>query len=253
MGKFNEYSQKATPADNDTLMIYDATSKANKLSPFSGIWNWIVGKLTNAVINNLQTSNKTVLGAINELNSNLLKTQIIDTRSTNKPPQYYYSNYPQTVVYELKESISVDDPFQAAAFLVLQTITPWNDTSGGSVIQRAYMSGKVKIRYSKSIDSWSEWTELNSKSLYTYTLPVDSYVDIKLPYANGCYILTVSHTFAGNNIYIIQGLFRSESIGIYPIKKDYEKFIVTAKGTGAFSISQKDTGGNSEVGLLRIC
>lgn len=46
MGKFNEYSQKATPADNDTLMIYDATSKANKLSPFSGIWNWIVEKLT---------------------------------------------------------------------------------------------------------------------------------------------------------------------------------------------------------------
>lgn len=69
MGKFNEYSQKATPADNDTLMIYDATSKANKLSPFSGIWNWIVGKLTNAVINNLQTSNKSVIGAINELNS----------------------------------------------------------------------------------------------------------------------------------------------------------------------------------------
>lgn len=70
MGKFNEYSQKATPADNDTLMIYDATSKANKLSPFSGIWNWIVEKLTNAVISNLQTNNKTVLGAINELNSN---------------------------------------------------------------------------------------------------------------------------------------------------------------------------------------
>lgn len=70
MGKFNEYTQKATPADNDTLMIYDATSKANKLSPFSGIWNWIVGKLTNAVISNLQTNNQTVLGAINELNSN---------------------------------------------------------------------------------------------------------------------------------------------------------------------------------------
>lgn len=69
MGKFNEYSQKATPADNDTLMIYDATSKANKLSPFSGIWNWIVEKLTNAVISNLQTNNKSVVAALNELNS----------------------------------------------------------------------------------------------------------------------------------------------------------------------------------------
>lgn len=73
MGKFNEYSQKATPADNDTQMIYDAASKSNKLSPFSGIWNWIVEKLTNAVISNLQTSNQTVLGAINELNSKRFK------------------------------------------------------------------------------------------------------------------------------------------------------------------------------------
>ena len=73
MGKFNEYSQKATPADNDTLMIYDATSKSNKLSPFSGIWNWIVGKLTNAVISNLETSNKSVIGALNELNGNRFK------------------------------------------------------------------------------------------------------------------------------------------------------------------------------------
>lgn len=70
MGKFNEYSQKATPEDADSLMIYDAAAKANKLSPFSGIWNWIVEKLTNAVIANLQTNDKTVLGAINELNSN---------------------------------------------------------------------------------------------------------------------------------------------------------------------------------------
>lgn len=69
MGKFNEYSQKATPEDADSLMIYDAAAKANKLSPFSGIWNWIVEKLTNAVIANLQTNDKTVLGAINELNS----------------------------------------------------------------------------------------------------------------------------------------------------------------------------------------
>lgn len=72
MGKFNEYSQKATPEDADSLMIYDATSKANKLLSFSGIWNWIVGKLTNAVISNLQTSNKTVVGALNELNSKTL-------------------------------------------------------------------------------------------------------------------------------------------------------------------------------------
>ena len=70
MAKFNEYPAKATPEDADTLMLYDTATKSNKLSPFSGIWNWMVNKLTNAVISNLQTNNKTVLGAINELNSN---------------------------------------------------------------------------------------------------------------------------------------------------------------------------------------
>ena len=73
MGKFNEYTQKTTPEDADTLMIYDAAAKANKLSPFSGIWNWIVEKLTNAVISNLQTNNKSVVGALNELNSKAVR------------------------------------------------------------------------------------------------------------------------------------------------------------------------------------
>lgn len=93
MAKFNEYTQKATPEDNDTLMIYDDTAKANKLSPFSGIWNWIVGKLTNAVISNLQTNNKTVLGAINELNSNCLVSVDADSENINlRIKKIYYWN-----------------------------------------------------------------------------------------------------------------------------------------------------------------
>ena len=87
MGKFNEHTQKATPADNDTLMIYDATSKSNKLLPFSGIWNWIVGKLTNAVISNLQTSNQTVLRAINELNSKAVRNVGNITRASFRSGQ----------------------------------------------------------------------------------------------------------------------------------------------------------------------
>lgn len=74
-----------------------------------------------------------------------------------------------------------------------------------------------------------------------------------MPKADSCYILTVNHTWAGNNVYIIQGNMQHTSVGIYTIRKDYEKFIVTAKGTDTLSISQKDTGGNSIAGLLRLC
>lgn len=100
--------------------------------------NWILDKLATKVYNQLATSNKTIIGALNEL-YNRLRVQIIDTRSANEPPQHYYSNYPQTVVYELKENLSVNDPFHVEAFLVLQTITPWHDITAGSVIQRAYV------------------------------------------------------------------------------------------------------------------
>lgn len=95
MAKFNEYTQKATPADNDTLMIYDATSKSNKLSPFSGIWNWIVEKLTNAVISNLQTNNKSVVGALNELNSKVfIDIRNLSTFSVNiKLNTYTYASF----------------------------------------------------------------------------------------------------------------------------------------------------------------
>lgn len=94
MAKFNEYPSKATPEDADTLMVYDAAAKSNKLSPFSGIWNWIVGKLTNAVISNLQTNSKTVLGAINELNSNRLKANsyIIKNDSSAKTVSIKWGN-----------------------------------------------------------------------------------------------------------------------------------------------------------------
>lgn len=95
MGKFNEYTQKATPDDADSLMIYDAAAKANKLSPFSGIWNWIVGKLTNAVISNLQTSNKSVIGALNELNSKVfIDIRNLSTFSVNiKLNTYTYASF----------------------------------------------------------------------------------------------------------------------------------------------------------------
>lgn len=69
MPKFDDYTQKTTPEDTDIALILDKTANVNKKTPFSGIWTWIVNKMTNAVIQNLQTTNKTVIGSINELNS----------------------------------------------------------------------------------------------------------------------------------------------------------------------------------------
>lgn len=73
MSKWTDYTIKTNPADNDEVMILDTAGKANKRLGLSVLSDWIIGKIANKVFENLQTQNKTILGALNELNSNRLK------------------------------------------------------------------------------------------------------------------------------------------------------------------------------------
>lgn len=69
MPKWTEYTSKDTLADNDEVMLYDATARANKRGLMSKFWDYVVDKMATAVISKLETENKTVIGAINALNS----------------------------------------------------------------------------------------------------------------------------------------------------------------------------------------
>jgi hypothetical protein len=69
MPKWTEYTSKNTLADNDEVMLYDATARANKRGLMSKFWDYVVDKMATAVIGKLETENKTVIGAINKLNS----------------------------------------------------------------------------------------------------------------------------------------------------------------------------------------
>ena len=73
MPKWTDYTIKTEPADNDEVMVLDTAGKANKRLGLSALSDWIIGKIANKVFENLQTQNKTILGAINELNSNTSK------------------------------------------------------------------------------------------------------------------------------------------------------------------------------------
>ena len=101
MPKFDDYTQKTTPEDTDITLILDKTANVNKKTPFSGIWTWIVNKMTNAVIQNLQTTNKTVIGSINELNSKTgffgvqtINFEVIENNDPNQPRMimWFYTN-----------------------------------------------------------------------------------------------------------------------------------------------------------------
>lgn len=76
MPKWTDYTIKTNPADNDEVMVLDTAGKANKRLGLSALSDWILNKLADKVFQKLGTDNKTILGAINELNSNLLKIKI---------------------------------------------------------------------------------------------------------------------------------------------------------------------------------
>lgn len=72
MPKWTDYTTKTTVADNDEIMTLDTAGKANKRLSLSTLSDWVLGKIADKVFEKLQTNDKTILGAINELNSKSL-------------------------------------------------------------------------------------------------------------------------------------------------------------------------------------
>lgn len=73
---WSNYTEKtATPVDADEVMVRDSTDRKNKRLLFGTFWKWIAKKLNEATISELQTSNKTIVGALNQLNSKRLCMQ----------------------------------------------------------------------------------------------------------------------------------------------------------------------------------
>lgn len=121
MAKFTDYTQKTKPADADLLLIHDNAGAANKKTPFSGVWSWILDKLASAVISQLETTNKSIIPAINELNSKTEDmlyqkgsiTSIKDTAEsiTIKSLGFYSINSTQTT----------DIPISSSGFCIIYT------------------------------------------------------------------------------------------------------------------------------------
>lgn len=145
MAKFTDYTQKTKPADADLLLIHDNAGAANKKTPFSGVWSWILDKLASAVISQLETTNKSIIPAINELNSKSITNVAVDiTNDSNiddlRNGIYFCNGYVVSDVPRYGTLISAKTANGASGF---QCIIP---TTGTIIIRQ----------YGKST-SWSEW------------------------------------------------------------------------------------------------
>mgnify|MGYP006959105557 CR=1 FL=1 len=71
---WSNYTEKtATPVDADEVMVRDSTDGKNKRLLFGTFWKWVAKKLNEATISELETKNKTVIGALNYLNGKTKK------------------------------------------------------------------------------------------------------------------------------------------------------------------------------------
>lgn len=120
MPKWTEYTSKDTLADNDEVMLYDATARANKRGLMSKFWDYVVDKMSTAVISKLETENKTVIGALNYLygksifngvkqpgtysfpiKQNSCMLVVLQTSSSKNAPVYVVSRYYTDICIQL--------------------------------------------------------------------------------------------------------------------------------------------------------
>lgn len=83
MAKFTDYTEKTEPVDTDLALIYDTPAKVNKKFTFGNLWKWIAKKIVSEGISQLETTNKTIPGAINELNSKMFSGNSVNAIDAN--------------------------------------------------------------------------------------------------------------------------------------------------------------------------
>nr|DAG47085.1 MAG TPA: hypothetical protein [Caudoviricetes sp.] len=164
MPKWTDYTIKTEPADNDEVMVLDTAGKANKRLGLSALSDWIIEKIANKVFENLQTQNKTILGALNELNSNSSKWALINYPSSDKPLEKLNS---PSLIFGLGKKL----PYT----LIFVDNEGSSDFSGGTSIIYGFMyeddayGAQIAMRFdgvifkrNKNNNVWSKWTIIHS-------------------------------------------------------------------------------------------
>lgn len=144
---WSNYTEKtATPVDADEVMARDSTDGKNKRLLFGTFWKWVAKKLNEATISELQTSNKTIVGALNTLNSDRFSIYRKQVSDLDNPP----------AAFILNTSINPKGlpELSGNACCVIQH-NPGNEKY---TAQLAFSFGceKIAIRTKKSA-SWSNW------------------------------------------------------------------------------------------------
>ena len=147
MANWKEYTTKTTPEDADEIMIADSKANASKRTPFSGLWNWIANKLATAVISQLETQNKSIIPALNELNSKGSQIAAIGINDIDNPPN-------AIILRTATNPVGLPESLGSNGCIVIQQ-NPNN--AFNCQLAFSFGSDKIAIRRKRNGTAWTDW------------------------------------------------------------------------------------------------
>lgn len=143
------YTDRGTLADTDAFLVNDGTGM--KKSVLSKLSDWILNKLADKTFQKLATSNKTILGAINELNSNssIQHSSVLNTNDFNS--MITKGAYHFDTLVSRYTNAPVDGTYLPGTLFV--------DVYGSVILQRFYVAdGRFRLRYKWTTGEWKDWS-----------------------------------------------------------------------------------------------
>lgn len=154
-GKITSQGNSITSLNNSITSINGTlTSKADS----TALTN-LANRVT--VTENSITSQGSSITSLNSSVSGLLKdVEVTDTRSTNQPPSWYWTNYPKRIVREFKQASTLGLTGMGT-YVSLETYVYYSDTTGGPIIQiaRGTDSKLTAERRSTNASTWGTWSQ----------------------------------------------------------------------------------------------
>lgn len=111
------YTDRGTLADTDAFLINDGVGM--KKSVLSKLSDFVLNKIADKVFAKLQTNDKTILGAINELNS---KALFGDSISIDKNTSIRYNQSMKLVVVERAENVTIDKNIESGPWVEIARV-----------------------------------------------------------------------------------------------------------------------------------
>lgn len=156
---WSNYTEKtATPVDADEVMVRDSTDGKNKRLLFGTFWKWVAKKLNEATISELETDNKTIIGAINALNGNKVSnSENIELASNLAEDVFEKCHDGEVRLFTIQSTVSISQgsPDGAGGFLLV-----YRSKTGSKYGIVVLFSYNEKIWMKIKNISWDDWKKI---------------------------------------------------------------------------------------------